>query len=137
MGAWGSGPFENDDALDWALDLQDASEEGPAFLQEYLERVADWPKDEYLEAPEGTVALAAAEVVASMKGQRPGKLPESVEAWLQGRTPPDAKLVQLADAAVARTLSNSELAELWDEAEPADAKAWRDHCASLQKRLKA
>jgi hypothetical protein len=135
MGAWGVGPFENDEALDWALDLQDAAAEGPAFVEEYLQRVAEWPADEFLEAPDCTVALAAAEVVAAMRGQRTADLPESVEAWLKGRGAPDPKLVALANAAVARTLADSELAELWNDAEPDEAKAWREHCAGLQRRL--
>ncbi len=135
MGAWGSGPFENEDAQDWALDLKDAAEEGTSFVEDYLQRVAHWPADDYLEAPEGSIALAAAEVVAALKGKAAGELPAEVSQWLQGRPAPDAGLVKLATAAVARTMTNSELADIWEDADPEEGQAWKAHCTSLQRRL--
>jgi hypothetical protein len=54
MGAWGAGAFDNDDALDWLSELGDS----PDFA---LGRAAlDVTALEYLEAPEGSAALAAA-----------------------------------------------------------------------------
>ena len=61
MGAWGAGPFENDDAMDWAIDLEESGDVG--FVVEAL-RAAEG--DGYLDAPEGSVTMAAAEVVAAL-----------------------------------------------------------------------
>ena len=61
MGAWGAGPFENDDAMDWAIDLEESGDVG--FVVEAL-RAAE--SDGYLDAPEGSVTIAAAEVVAAL-----------------------------------------------------------------------
>ena len=60
MGAWGSGPFENDDACDWLDELADS---GVAALREAL-ALAD--AADYLEAPDGSVVVAAAEVVVGL-----------------------------------------------------------------------
>ncbi len=54
MGAWGSGPFENDDACDWLDELADS---GVAALRAALALADD---AEYLEAPDGSVIVAAA-----------------------------------------------------------------------------
>jgi Domain of unknown function (DUF4259) len=64
MGAWGHGSFENDDAADWVheFELQGASAVVPA-----QESVSKIPEDEYLEAPEASVAIAAAEIVAAAR----------------------------------------------------------------------
>lgn len=47
-GAWGVGSFENDDSLDWVLELQRAS--GPQLLVSTLQRVDQ--KSKYIEAPD-------------------------------------------------------------------------------------
>jgi hypothetical protein len=74
MGAWGAGAFDNDDALDWLSELVDS----PDFA---LGRaVLDVTALEYLEAPEGSAALAAAEVVAAARGHPAALLPDEVTA---------------------------------------------------------
>lgn len=114
MGAWGAGAFENDDAMDWvALDLEDSRDAGPVVG---ALRVAEG--DGYLEAPEGSVAIAAAEVVAALAG-RPGTgLPEEVEYWVRERDGVERETVELAAHAVGRVRNGpgSELRELWEEA---------------------
>lgn len=64
MGAWGSGSFDNDDALDWVNDLEGSK--GTAVIEFALQAVLD--ESDYLEAPECSAALCAAEVVAALKG---------------------------------------------------------------------
>ena len=62
MGAWGRGSFDNDDAADWALELEAADNLLP------LADAFDLPTG-YLEAPDGCIALAAAEVLLALAGK--------------------------------------------------------------------
>lgn len=57
MGAWGYLPFENDDALDWLDEL----EAGGADVVRSALTKAD---EGYIETPEGSVAVAAADPTA-------------------------------------------------------------------------
>ncbi|MCA3697127.1 DUF4259 domain-containing protein, partial [Aquidulcibacter sp.] len=51
MGAWGTGYFENDDAMDWLNDL--SSNPGWQMVSAAFEEVKSAQGD-YLEAPEGS-----------------------------------------------------------------------------------
>jgi hypothetical protein len=64
MGAWGFGSFDNDDAADWIFELEESS--GVTALVSAFKAIKP---DRYLEAPECSVALAAAEVVAALRGR--------------------------------------------------------------------
>jgi hypothetical protein len=58
MGAWGEGPFDNDDAGDWAHEFDGVDEAtGVQVLTDALDL---GEAGDYLEAPEGTTAVAAA-----------------------------------------------------------------------------
>jgi hypothetical protein len=133
MGAWGIGPFENDDALDWVwgLDGDDADE----VLATTLRTVA---RDRgYLEVQDGANAVAAATILASaIEGTTDGLPPEAV-AYLERRTArPDAELIRAAIAALDRaTGEDSEVAELWDESD--DGPEWRESVAATRRRLAA
>ena len=59
MGAWDHTTFGNDYACDWGGDLR--SLEDLSFIEETLDTVVA-TGDEYLEAPESSQAIAAAEV---------------------------------------------------------------------------
>lgn len=110
MGAWGPGVFENDGALDWADGFADAS-----TLTRTLD-AACVAASAYLDADDGSAALAAAAVVARWHApSSTDALPEQLEAWVVGRTePPDAELVARAVEAVERVnAERSELASLW------------------------
>ena len=134
MGSWGVLPFENDDALDWVWELEDA--EDFAVLELSLEHVAAAEPDENVEAADAEEALAAAEVVAALLGRPLEELPEPVEAFLE-RTrgkKPDAELVALAVKAVKRIRSSSELKELWEASD--DAEKWDEAIEELLARLK-
>jgi hypothetical protein len=124
MGAWGSGPFDNDTAADWAYELVDAASVDDALvvLKSALSAAAEMPEGEYLDADLGSCAVAAASVVAAGAGHAAGDLPENIAEWLaaHGSAVP-ATLRLLASRALARTTSaNSELAELWSESGDAD-----------------
>lgn len=132
MGAWGTGPFENDDAGDWSFELDEG---GLHYIRDTLETITTAQPDDYLEAPYCSNAIAAAEVVAAMRGSGLKDLPEEVTSWLESKpkAPPD--LITLAREAVSRIISDSELKDVWDEALPEDAALWKESVEDLLKRL--
>src|SRR5579864_6837094 len=79
MGAWGPGSFENDDASDWADDLEGST--GIGMLKEAFKAVE---KNKFPESPDCCIALAAAEVVAAAKGKPCPDFPDSLRTWLDG-----------------------------------------------------
>lgn len=134
MGSWGVLPFENDDALDWVWELEDA--ENFAVLELALEDVALAEAEDYVEAPAAEEALAAAEVVAALLGKPLEDLPEPVEAFLEQNRgkKPNADLIDLAVKAVKRVKKSSELKELWEASD--DAEKWDEAVDDLLSRLK-
>lgn len=130
MGAWGLGHFDNDDAMDWSADLFDIGEE---MIDEAFQRVRD-EKGEYLEADLCSFALAAAEVVAAMRGKPGTSLPEDIADWVKGKPAPSNDRVSAAREAVEAVLKESELRDLWDEAEQLDE--WQPLVDDLVRRLK-
>ena len=132
MGAWGSGSFENDDAMDWTSDLS-ASLDWSA-VRDALDDVLGYGPDDYLGAPEAAVALAAAEVVAAALGAPAGDLPEEVTTWVAThRRNAMPEHAQDALRAVERVMADSELLELWDESD--EASEWQANVADLRRRL--
>ncbi len=81
MGAWGYGNFENDDAMDFVAGLETAT--GTRHLSIILSLIED-DRNEYVEAPISSAAIAADEVVAALRGH-PHPV-ESVE-WAGIATP--------------------------------------------------
>ncbi len=137
MGAWGEGILDNDAALDWLGDLE---EQGDEFtVRDALEAAADAPPDEYLDADEGQEALVAAEVVAAAAG-RPadaGGTYGRLRAWAQAH-PDVAELVGLARQAVERAnAAESEIRELWLEADETGEGGWFQAVRDLRNRLAA
>lgn len=112
MGAWGHNSFENDDALDWVSVLEESPD--TSAIIDALNGVTDDAED-YIDAPECSMAIAAAEVVAALNGNGALSLPEEVNGWLKGKPNPDASLRAKARQAMDVVLTNSELKELWEE----------------------
>lgn len=129
MGAWGHGNFENDDALDWVAELE---ESGQAAIDAALGAVTTDAED-YIEAPECSKALAAAETVAAMRGKPATKLPEEVSTWVKGKPAPNPATIKQAATACDAVLTDSELKELWEES--GDFEQWRSSVADLNSRL--
>ncbi len=132
MGAWGFGHFENDDAADWAADLVEMDD--AALIEEAFERVLN-AKEAYAEAPEAWCALAAAEVVAALKGARGTDLPEEIHGWVEGKPSPEASLIRRAAEAVKAIRESSELRDLIDEQD--ELEEWEPRVADLERRLAA
>ena len=112
MGAWGHSSFENDDALDWVGDLEESTD--TSAIIEALNAVTDDAED-YIEAPECSMAIAAAEVVAALNGNGAPSRPEEVTEWLKEKPKPEASLIAKARQAIDIVLADSELKELWEE----------------------
>lgn len=129
MGTWATGPFDNDEAMDFVGDLAEAPDWRTVVqMLDHVTRQAG-----YLEAPEGEIAVAAAAIVAASVGAVT-ILPDShrdLKAAL-GAAPEGA--VGLARSALARVVAPaSELDELWQEGD--DHDAWLTQIAALQTTL--
>ena len=126
MSAWGVGPFDNDDAADFAGDLDDAPAHARIeMIGAILERVAD--NTRFSNAPRAVVAAA---LVAS---QCPGGAP--VDPVFAPRTPVPplpAHLRELAIQALDNVLTTW-LAEAWDESPR--GPEWRRTVADLRRVL--
>lgn len=130
MGAWGVGPFDNDDAGDWIWQLEEA--EDLALVQGALEAAAHPDGD--LESSPSSEALAAAEVVAALAGHPALDLPDEVQNWVSAhRATVSPDLRALALAAVERITSDSELQELWAESD--EGGDWSKRVEELRGRL--
>lgn len=123
MGAWGPGPLSTDSALDWVPELEEGGEAAPpAAFQAAIKAKGTYDVDTDV----ASGAVAAAEVVAALRGRPGDDLPEEVSDWIAtARQPPPADLVELARRSVERVSTDRELKECWNEARnPAD----RDAC---------
>ena len=132
MGAWGHTSFENDDALDWVFELGEA--EGFSFLSDTFNALFENQEEDYLDVYYCARALAAAEVVAALKGNAAEGLPEEVANWLAGKTHSDADLTASAVKAVGAVLTASELKELWEETD--EFGVWQVDVGGLLDRLR-
>lgn len=123
MGAWGTGPLENDDALDAITEIS----EGTFSLDVLRDALAS----DYLEAPEGAVALAVLEVALAARGvSDPAAELDEVDIRLvaQQLDQNDYELILEVAQRVLNPVA-SELYELWEEAEPEEFEAWKRETA--------
>ena len=133
MGAWGLGSFDNDDAADFLAEVTGGS--GLASIRAIFGTVLG--AEDYVEAPDASQAIAAAEIVAAALG-RPTPAAQNEHAlvdWL-ARTRPavDPGLTKQAAQALDRILAaNSELRELWEEED--EASGWQAAVEDLRSRL--
>lgn len=134
MGAWSHEPFGNDDALDWVYQLENVKDE--SVLARVFNRAIE-NQDDYLEADDGFVIVAAAEVVAKLlgKGTQQDGYTEQVDEWVKSVDfQPSADLLAKAQTALDLVLGEeSELNELWIEAE--DRDNWRSSVEALKTAL--
>jgi hypothetical protein len=120
MGAWGTGSFELEDTRNFQI------------LADAFETILD-QKDEYLEAPDCSIAICAAEVTAGLLGNPADDLPEEVMEWMEGQPDPSEVLLKLAKNALNAILKKSELKELWQETD--DYDEWREIVLDIRDRL--
>ena len=111
MAAWGTGSFENDDAANWLSDLGTIA---PDDLKRIFVQAASNPS--YLEAPAARVVVVAAEVVAALNS-RAEEVPPEITQWTTNQPACTPELKDLALRALERVRKNSELKDLWLEAD--------------------
>ena len=136
MGAWGTGNLENDAAMDWLFDCESA---GAEHLNATLNQVVKNGVGNYLDADVGSMALAAAEVVAVAVGQPElswAKYHQDQQADCVPSGEVGRPQVELALSAIEIVASEkSELFELWDETASKDE--WLAVVRNLKGRLEA
>lgn len=130
MGAWGTGSFENDTALDFVHEYKD---EGIDVAIAAFERVIDEDEDEVLDSDYCSEAIAGAEIVAALIGKPAAQLPSEVRRAAEIDETPEAPVVELAKKAITRVRTGSELKDLWEESE--DAALWLAAVDDLLARL--
>ena len=132
MGAWGTAVFDNDDAADFANEIEDAG--SFAEMQELLDRALATVLGsvEFLDCPDASMGVAAAALIASW--DTPDLLGEraySPEEWPRfDGTLPDALKMKAGQALdrVLRPGDDNELYLLWDE-----AGEWDEVVADIQR----
>jgi hypothetical protein len=133
MPGWGTGSFENEDAESFLGRLNSL---GIDDLRQILVGATD--HDGYLEASESSIAVAAAEVVAAaLTGANTGAAPaapQQISDWVsRNKAAAPSDLAGLARRAVERVRTNSELTDLWLEAE--GLNEWSASLRELEGRL--
>jgi len=129
VGTWGIGSFDNDDAADWVYELEESG--GADAISQALRAIGP---DGYLEAPDCSIALAAAEVLAALQGQPSESLPPEVITWVNDNpVEVDDDLLGLALMAIHRIETESELKDLWEESGELDE--WAATLNDLKERL--
>ena len=117
MGAWGSGSFENDTAMDWAAAVASVDDVRKPFDRLKTETDAHAGEGELdVDSDFACELLAAAETVAMLLGRRTPDFPADLAQRLAGAGEPDSLLFHQARNAVLHVMRHSELAELWAEA---------------------
>jgi hypothetical protein len=112
MVAWGTGSFENEYAADWLAKLNTIT---PDDLTPIFVHAADNPG--YLEASAASVVVAAAEAIAALNGSPSNGVPPEIIKWTTNRQAATPELVALALRALQRVRKDSELKDLWLEAD--------------------
>lgn len=135
MGTWSVDAFGNDDAADWAAELEEAEDLTP--VRAALDEVLAVGKA-YLDAVVATHALAAIEAIARLQGHWGvrNSYTAHVDQWVKHtRLPVPAELAAKAHQVVQRILGEkSELKDLWQEGDEFDA--WQTSVRELASRVK-
>jgi hypothetical protein len=128
MPGWGTGSFENEEAQNFLGQLNSL---GVDDLSPILARAAD---QDYVDAPESSVVIVIAEIVAAACGNPPEAMPSQIAEWMAKiEGSPSSKMSELARRAVEKVRINSELKDLWLEAE--GLNEWSASLRDLEKRL--
>jgi len=116
MGAWDATSFGNDHANDWAHDMVEQSND-LSYIDATLQKILK-AGDDPISTPHGEEGIAAAEVVAWLRGKPTpvNAYTEKLAAWVAAHPiQPLAAITQKALAALDRIERQpSSLPELWD-----------------------
>lgn len=127
MGAWGHLFDQNDDAADWLGEFVVA----PAWSM--VDEAFATIHVDYFEAPEASSALAAVEVVAAGLGKPSSRLDEAIVAWSRTHSAEAASRRQTAVAVATKVRDDSELNDLWQEAD--ECADWKNAINETLSRL--
>jgi hypothetical protein len=134
MGAWGSGPLENDNASEYADGVADGTDLSP--VERALDKVVK-AKVNYVAASDGAEALAACEIIARLLGHQGETTPRDskIDEWIESiKLAPSSELIEKAQAAISRVMTErSELKLLWMDSN--DFDAWKHAVEDLAQRL--
>jgi len=135
-GAYGTGSFENDDALNWADHCSRSV--GTAVVVNALEGALSVRAKLYLEAPQASAAIAAAETIAAANGRPSPTLPPNLRTWVAKQRPADLLVLRsTARETLVRIArgSRSELRNLWSEGDGRLEAEWQRKVDDLLLRL--
>jgi hypothetical protein len=130
MGTWGVKTFENDGTSDWLWELEETSDNSA------LVAALNPEETDYLDAADGEIILAAAEIIHGITHEpRPG-IPENAVKWISKHRDLDvsllvAKAIAMIDLVLA---DKSELRELWEENED-KYHEWHANVTELRNKL--
>lgn len=126
MGAWDIGNFDNDDALDFVMKIEEVDSLSPIYeLAVSINAQRTSNSDFYIEADACAQTLAGGEIVAMLSDLLADNLPPSVEALKDNEAlSVDTSKVASIINAIQHILADSELRELWEETE--DFEAWQN-----------
>ena len=130
-GTWGAGSFENDTAADWAYEFEEHA--SMKVLSDIFDNI---PDQEFIPADTCAIAVAAADITASLKDGTTNHLAEGIKGWIKVNRP---NLEALTAAKAINALmtcldvSRSELAQLWGE-QPSEP--WQSEIRALENRLR-
>ncbi len=114
MSAWGTGPFENDDALDLVSEINDSQPDEIADLLTDILSLTD--QDEDIDEVEGYEAFAACALLGIKLERLEADQPDVLDAVAKIPTEIVGALLPNARTMLTRILDdNSEFAELWIE----------------------
>lgn len=128
MGIWGTGPFENDDAMNWVADLVET--EDLSALEEAFDEIIEGAED--ITLLDAHVALAAVAILAEFIDPQDASVPPEVLEWLREiEEDIDPEFLELAiEALDAIATSESPLAQ-----EHEDDEDWDDMIEALKVRV--
>lgn len=137
MGAWGYGVFDNDTACDWTYELESCRD--LSVVDGALEKILS-RGPELVDSSDAKEALAAAEVIARLRGHWgvSNSYTETADTWVKrmSRLGPAEELAKKAVLAIDRILAEpSEILEAWSDSRLLEK--WRDGILELRARLEA
>ncbi len=130
MANWGPGIYENDDAMDWIYDLLDSG--GLSRVKQALDVVIQEDVDG-LELADCHIALAAADLVASLDGEINPNLPTEAEDWITLTNRPVSGLRAKAELVVKKIVNESFIPDQFDDVD--QRSQWHGEMKSLLERL--
>jgi hypothetical protein len=129
MPGWGTGSFENEDAQNFLAGLNSKE---PEVLKQIFVGAVDG--NDYLNSSESSDVVVAAEIVATANGKPPQAVPPQIVEWIgKIEGSPSSEMNEMARCAVEKVRANSELKDLWLEAE--GLNEWSATLRDLERRL--